>query len=58
MYLPNPALLREWRKLEVVRFDAEVGGDVVADHFQPVFLFGGEAALLLLLCEPGFEVER
>ena len=26
----------------VVRFDTEVGGDVVADHFEPAELFVGE----------------
>ena len=52
---------------EVVDIDAEVGGDVVADHFQPVLLFGGEAGCYLpfdglrangglLLRQPGLEV--
>src|SRR3989344_1141084 len=43
MHFAEAALLREWCVLEVVWLDAEVGGDVVADHFEPAELFGGEA---------------
>jgi hypothetical protein len=42
MHLAESALLGKGRVLEVVRLDAQVSSDVVADHFEPVELFFGE----------------
>jgi hypothetical protein len=52
----KPALLRERRVIEVVRLYAEVRGDMIPDHLQPLELFGGEAGRAFLLRESGFEV--
>ena len=42
MRFPQSTLLRKWRKIKMIDFDAEVGGYVVADHFEPAELFGSE----------------
>src|SRR4030065_84455 len=46
MDFSEPALLRERRVFEIVWFDAEVRGDVVADHFEPFELFFCETFVL------------
>ena len=47
--LPQSALLREGHVLEVIRDDGDVGGDVVADGFQPLPLLVAELPTLALL---------
>lgn len=60
---PFPSLLvGKGRRLEVVCLDAQIRRNVVTDHFEPVDLFGGEAAHRaltltdLLLYQPCVEV--
>ena len=57
MHFPQPAFLRERRVVEVAWIDSEIRGDVVADHFEPAALLGGELlACAFLLRQPRFEV--
>ncbi|GAO35789.1 hypothetical protein SCT_1181 [Sulfuricella sp. T08] len=42
MHLAQSAFLGEGRVFEIIRLDAKVGSDVVADHFEPTDLFLGE----------------
>src|SRR3989344_8241752 len=39
VHLAQPTFLGKWRVFEVVRLDTKIGGDVVADHFEPLVLF-------------------
>lgn len=43
MHLAEAALLCKWCVLEVLRFYAQIRGDVVADHFEPFHLFRRES---------------
>src|ERR1041385_7744524 len=55
--LAQPTALDEGFVLEVLGFDSQAGGDVVANGFQPLPLLGSElAAARFLLCHPGGEV--
>ena len=57
MHLAEAAVQRERRVFEVIGLDAQVRGDVVADHLQPTPLFLGEwLAAALLARQPGLEV--
>src|SRR3989344_5981449 len=42
VHFAEAAVLIEWRQFEVIWLDAEVGGDVAADHFEPFDLFRRE----------------
>ena len=42
MRLAQAAALAEWGEIEIVRLDAQAGGDVVADEVEPGELLGGE----------------
>jgi hypothetical protein len=42
MHLSESAFLEEGRVVEIIRLDAELRGDVVADHIEPFGLFGSE----------------
>src|SRR5579859_4096305 len=57
MYFAESAPLREWRILEIIRLDAEVRGDMVTDHFEPMPLLCAEyPATALLAWQPDLEV--
>ena len=57
MHLPKPALLRKRRIVEVTWINSKIGGDMVADHFEPAALLGCELlTAYFLLGQPGFEI--
>ena len=58
MHLAQPALGVERGVFKIFHVQTRVGGDVVANHLQPVLLFGGEGVRgvgLLVLGQPSFE---
>jgi hypothetical protein len=46
---PNTPALHEWDEIKIVYADGETGGDMVANGFEPLALFIGEAAAIRFL---------